>query len=85
MAIETGEKLLEYDCDNITVLINEALNYILSSRDEEALLLIESALALNPNDLISQKAMKFYHCLKDGKVERPIKWNEFTMDKINQI
>ena len=77
-AIDYSNKLIDKDPENISVLTNLAMNYIIKGKDSEANEIIGKALSIAPDDLILRRVIEFQDKIKTDLIPRPKTWNEFT-------
>jgi len=76
-AVNYSERILESEPQNISVLGNLAMNFIITEKDIEAKKTIVRALSISPSDTINNDINKFLTKLKDGVITRPKAWNDF--------
>ena len=78
MAINYSNRLIDKDPDNIVVLTNQAMNFIIKGMDSVADTLLGKAITIAPSDLISNKVLEFHDKVKLNLISRPRTWNEFA-------
>jgi len=76
-AIYYSEEALKRRANDVALLGNYAMNLLIMEQDEKALLFIEKALDLDPNDQINNNVKNRIEDVISGKKERPI-FNQVT-------
>lgn len=79
-SIDYGNRLLNSDPKKINVvsiLTNQAMNLIITGKDEEAENFLNEAISLGPSDSITIKVKDVLYKIRNGQINRPTTWNGF--------
>ena len=79
-SIDYGNRLLNSDHPKINVvsiLTNQAMNFIITGNDEEAEKFLDKALNSDPNDKITIKIKDVFNSIRNGQINRPTTWDGF--------
>ena len=61
----------------MSILTNQAMNFIITGNDEEAEKFLDKALNSDPNDKITIKIKDVFNSIRNGQINRPTTWDGF--------